>query len=80
MSDTIERVRQITSEQLGIDIDTIKDDSQFIEDLDADSLDTVELVMAIEESFSIEIPDDVAENITTVKQAAEAVEKLLPGS
>ena len=69
MSDISERVIAIVMEHLGVEKDKITENSSFIDDLGADSLDTVELVMAFEEEFSIEIPDDAAETITTVKDA-----------
>ncbi|GIT37585.1 MAG: acyl carrier protein [Gammaproteobacteria bacterium] len=62
-----ERVKGIVAEQLGIGVDEINNESSFIDDLGADSLDTVELVMALEEEFDIEISDEEAENISTVK-------------
>ena len=64
-----DRVKKIVSDQLGKNIDEINNDSSFVEDLGADSLDTVELVMALEEEFDCEIPDEEAEKITTVAQA-----------
>ena len=67
------KVIQIISEQLGKDESEIKMTSHFIEDLDADSLDTVELVMALEEEFSIDIPDEAAEKITTVESAVDFI-------
>lgn len=67
------KVIQIISEQLGKDESEIKMSSHFIEDLDADSLDTVELVMALEEEFEVDIPDEAAENITTVQSAVEFI-------
>jgi len=67
------KVIQIISEQLGKDESEIKMSSHFIEDLDADSLDTVELVMALEEEFEIDIPDEAAERITTVESAVEFI-------
>lgn len=71
---TIEqRVKKIISEQLGVDEKTINNDSSFVDDLGADSLDTVELVMALEEEFGTEIPDDEAEKITTVQQAIDYI-------
>ena len=73
MSDIEQRVRKIVSEQLGTDDDKIKNESSFIDDLGADSLDTVELVMALEEEFDTEIPDEEAEKITTVQQAIDYV-------
>ena len=69
------KVIQIISEQLGKDESEIKMTSHFIEDLDADSLDTVELVMALEEEFSIDIPDEAAEKITTVESAVDFILK-----
>jgi len=77
MSDIQQRVRKIVSEQLGTDDDKIKNESSFIDDLGADSLDTVELVMALEEEFDTEIPDDEAEKITTVQQAIDYINKNL---
>jgi len=74
MSDISERVIDIVIEHLGIEKDKITENSSFIDDLGADSLDTVELVMAFEEEFSIEIPDDAAETITTVKDAIGFIE------
>ena len=64
-----ERVKEIICEQLGVEEDEVTPNAKFIEDLGADSLDTVELVMAFEEAFGVEIPDDAAEKITTVKDA-----------
>lgn len=66
-----QRVKEIIVDQLGIDENEVTDDAHFIEDLGADSLDTVELVMAFEEEFNIEIPDEDAEKITTVGSALE---------
>ena len=73
MSDVAERVKKIVVEHLGIDADKVIDSANFMEDLGADSLDTVELVMALEEEFETEIPDDDAEKITTVQQAIDYV-------
>ena len=67
------KVIHIISEQLGKDESEIKMSSHFIEDLDADSLDTVELVMALEEEFDIDIPDEAAEKITTVESAVDFI-------
>ncbi|VVE08730.1 acyl carrier protein [Pandoraea aquatica] len=70
--DNIEsRVKKIVAEQLGVAEADIKNESSFVNDLGADSLDTVELVMALEEEFEIEIPDEEAEKITTVQQAID---------
>ena len=69
-----ERVKKIIAEQLGVNESEITNESSFVDDLGADSLDTVELVMALEEEFSTEIPDDDAEKITTVQQAIEYVQ------
>ena len=77
MSDIQQRVRKIVSEQLGTDDDKIKNESSFVDDLGADSLDTVELVMALEEEFDTEIPDEEAEKITTVQQAIDYINKNL---
>ena len=75
MSDVAEKVKKIIAEHLGIDdMGKITEDAKFIDDLGADSLDTVELVMAFEEEFNIEIPDDIAEKITTIKEAIEHIE------
>ena len=73
MSSVEERVKKLICEQLGVKEDEVKDDSSFVEDLGADSLDTVELVMALEEEFETEIPDEEAEKITTVREAIDYV-------
>ncbi|HEU4709240.1 MAG TPA: acyl carrier protein [Methylophilaceae bacterium] len=73
MSDIEQRVKKIVSEQLGADEADIKNESSFVDDLGADSLDTVELVMALEEEFNCEIPDEEAEKITNVQQAIDYV-------
>ena len=78
MSTIEERVKKIVAEQLGLEIDKIRNDASFVEDLGADSLDTVELVMALEEEFEAEIPDEDAEKITTVQQAIDYINKNLP--
>jgi acyl carrier protein len=69
MSDVADRVKKIVVEHLGVEVDKVTEESSFIDDLGADSLDTVELVMAFEEEFGVEIPDDAAEKILTVKDA-----------
>jgi len=74
MSSIEERVKKIVVEQLGVSEDQVTADASFVDDLGADSLDTVELVMALEEEFDTEIPDDEAEKITTVKQAISFIE------
>ena len=71
MSDDAERVKAIIVEHLSVDEDKVTDSASFIDDLGADSLDTVELVMAFEEEFDCEIPDDAAEKILTVKDAID---------
>lgn len=75
MSDIEERVINITAEQLGVETDKISATSVFTDDLGADSLDTVELVMALEEEFGTEIPDEDAEKITTVQAAVDYINK-----
>ena len=71
MSDIGERVKKIVVEHLGVEAEKVTDNASFIDDLGADSLDTVELVMAFEEEFGVEIPDDAAETILTVGDAIE---------
>lgn len=73
MSNIEEQVKKIVAEQLGVKEEGIKLESSFVDDLGADSLDTVELVMALEEEFETEIPDDQAEKITTVQQAIDHI-------
>ena len=75
MSDIGERVKKIVVEHLGVDEDKVTDGASFIDDLGADSLDTVELVMAFEEEFGVEIPDDAAEKILTVKDAIDCIKE-----
>ncbi len=75
MSDVAERVKKIVVEQLNVDEDKITDKASFIDDLGADSLDQVELVMAFEEEFNVEIPDDIAENIQTFGDAVAFLTK-----
>lgn len=76
MSDIAERVKKIVVEHLGIEEDKVADGASFIDDLGADSLDTVELVMAFEEEFSIEIPDEAAEKIVTVSDAIKYIDEM----
>ena len=73
MSNIEQRVKKIVAEQLGVNESEVKNESSFVNDLGADSLDTVELVMALEEEFECEIPDEDAEKITTVQQAIDYV-------
>ena len=74
MSETADRVKKIVVEQLGVEAEKVTEEASFIDDLGADSLDIVELVMAFEEEFGVEIPDDAAEKITTVKDAIDYIE------
>ena len=74
MSDVADRVKKIVVEHLGVEEGKVTDNASFIDDLGADSLDTVELVMAFEEEFGVEIPDDAAEKISTVKDAIEFIQ------
>ncbi len=74
MSTIVERVTKLVCEQLGVKEDEVSQEASFVEDLGADSLDTVELVMALEEEFETEIPDEDAEKITTVKEAIDYIE------
>ncbi|MBL4615850.1 MAG: acyl carrier protein [Magnetovibrio sp.] len=73
MSDVAERVKKIVIEHLGVDESKVAENASFIDDLGADSLDTVELVMAFEEEFGCEIPDDAAEKILTIQNAIEYI-------
>lgn len=77
MSTVEERVKKIVVEQLGVKEDEIQNSASFVDDLGADSLDTVELVMALEEEFDTEIPDEEAEKITTIQEAIDYVNKNL---
>lgn len=77
MSTVEERVRKIVVEQLGVKEDELKNDASFVDDLGADSLDTVELVMALEEEFETEIPDEDAEKITTIAEAIAYIDENL---
>jgi len=76
MSDVADRVKKIVLEHLGVDADKVVESASFIDDLGADSLDTVELVMAFEEEFECEIPDDAAEKIITVQDAIKFIESV----
>ena len=71
----VEKVKQIISEQLGVEEAEVTPSASFVDDLGADSLDTVELVMALEENFDLEIPDEAAEKIRTVQDAIDYIEK-----
>ncbi len=72
--DTLEKVKKIIVEQLGVDADEVTSEASFVDDLGADSLDTVELVMAFEEEFDLEIPDDEAEKIAKVQDAVTYID------
>jgi len=74
MTDAVSRVKTIIAEQLGVKPEEVTSEASFVEDLGADSLDTVELVMALEEEFGIEIPDEDAEKMTTVGDAVKYIE------
>jgi acyl carrier protein len=78
MSTVEQQVKAIVAEQLGVKEEEVTNDASFVDDLGADSLDTVELVMALEEEFETEIPDEDAEKITTVKDALAYIEAHLP--
>lgn len=80
MSDTFEKVKKIAAEQLGVDEAEVKPEANFVNDLGADSLDTVELVMALEEEFGIEIPDEAAEKIETVQAAVDYIDSKVKAS
>jgi acyl carrier protein len=73
--DTLEQVKKIIVEQLGVDADEVTAEASFVDDLGADSLDTVELVMAFEEEFDLEIPDEDAEKITKVQDAVNYIDE-----
>ena len=75
MEPVADRVKKIIVDQLGVEEETVTTEASFVDDLGADSLDTVELVMALEEEFGIEIPDEDAEKITRVKEAIDYIEK-----
>jgi len=76
----IEKIKSIIAEQLGVKPEEVTDNAKFIDDLGADSLDTVELVMALEEEFGIEIPDEDAEKMTTVGEAIKYISQKMPSS
>jgi len=78
MSDIAEKIKKIVVEHLGVEDAKVVDNASFIDDLGADSLDTVELVMAFEEEFDVEIPDDAAEKILTVKDAIDYIKAHAP--
>ena len=73
MDDLEQKVKKIIADQLGKDVEDIKNEASFIEDLGADSLDTVELVMALEDAFKVQIPDEQQENLRTVQQAIDFI-------
>ena len=74
MAVDLQKIREIVAEQLGVDVEEVTPEASFIDDLGADSLDTVELVMALEEAFSVEIPDEDAEKIKTINDAIAYIE------
>ena len=73
---TFDKIKEVVIDKLGVEEDTIKTEAHFVNDLGADSLDTVELIMEFEEEFGIEIPDEDAEDITTVGSAVDYIEKV----
>ena len=73
MDDLEQKVKKIIAEQLGKDVEDIKNEASFIEDLGADSLDTIEIVMALEDAFKVQIPDEQQENLRTVQQAIDFI-------
>ena len=75
MNNTLDKVREIVVDKLGVELDKVTLEAKFIDDLGADSLDTVELIMQFEEEFEIEIPDEDAEKITSVGQAVDYINK-----
>lgn len=75
MAETGQKVKSIIAEQLGVKVEEVTDTASFVDDLGADSLDTVELVMALEEEFGIEIPDEDAEKMTSVGEAVRYIEQ-----
>ena len=72
---TFDKVKEVIVDKLGVEVDKIETSSSFVDDLGADSLDTVELIMQLEEEFGIEIPDESAEKMTTVQQAVDYIEE-----
>lgn len=74
MSNTFDDIKDVIAEQLNVSVENVKIDSKFVDDLGADSLDVVELIMALEEKFDIEIPDEDAEKLTTVKDTVEYID------
>ena len=79
-TEIFEKVQKIVAEQLGVDVSEVKSEASFANDLGADSLDTVELVMALEEEFNIEIPDEAAEEIATVQSAVDYINNKVAAS
>jgi acyl carrier protein len=77
MSDIESRVKRVIAEQLGLDETKMENDKEFVKDLGADSLDTVELIMALESEFKIDIPDDNAENINTIQAAVDYIKSIM---
>ncbi len=73
--ETVGKIKSLIAEQLGVDLDQVTDDASFIDDLGADSLDTVELVMALEEEYGVDIPDEDVEKVTTVKDIIAYIEE-----
>ncbi len=78
MSGISEKIKGVIAEQLGVKSEEVTDQAKFVDDLGADSLDTVELVMALEEEYGVEIPDEDAEKLTTVGEAIKYIEKKIP--
>jgi len=77
MSSAAEKIKSVIAEQLGVKAEEVTDNAKFVDDLGADSLDTVELVMALEEEYGVEIPDEDAEKLTTVGEAIKYIEEKL---
>ncbi len=78
MSNTLDKISDVIADKLGVELSKITPEAKFVEDLGADSLDTVELIMQLEDEFNIEIPDEEAEKLTTVGSVAEYIDKHLP--